>query len=186
MRPCPPVDLAAETPLPEHDVPGVEAEVFREAMRRVASPVVVVTAHPKGAEPRGATIGSFTSVALEPPLVSFNVTHGTRLHATLKATRRFAVHLLAADQAEMADHFADPDLSSEAQFRPYAHTLGADGAPPLLDGSLGVLRCVRERCIDAGDHAVFIGRVYEVVPGRDRLPLLYYAREYGTIERGRK
>ncbi|MDX1532507.1 MAG: flavin reductase, partial [Rhodothermales bacterium] len=42
---------------------GVSGEMLRAVMRRVASPVTIVTAAPGGAK-RGATIGSFTSVSL--------------------------------------------------------------------------------------------------------------------------
>jgi 3-hydroxy-9,10-secoandrosta-1,3,5(10)-triene-9,17-dione monooxygenase reductase component len=185
MHPCPPVDLPAEAPAeapePGLDASGLDGEALREAMRRVASPVVVVTAEPPGKPPRGATIGSFTSVALEPPLVSFNVTQGTRLHAALKAARRFAVHLLAADQADVAAHFAELTPDGEAQFAPYAPARPGRGAPPVLGGTLGVLLCRRERCYEAGDHTVFVGRVVEVVPGREAPPLVYHAREYRTV-----
>jgi flavin reductase (DIM6/NTAB) family NADH-FMN oxidoreductase RutF len=147
----------------------------------MASPVVVVTAEPEGLPPRGATIGSFTSLALQPPLVSFNVTRGSRIHATLTAAHRFAVHLLAADQAGIAAHFADPELESEAQFAPLEVVRAGEGAPPVFDDTLGVIVCRHERSMDAGDHTVFVGRVEHVLPGREGAPLVYHAREYGTV-----
>src|SRR5687768_8762445 len=151
MRQLPPVDLPAEAVAPlEEPAPGLDGEALRKAMRRVASPVVVVTAEPRGGGPRGATIGSFTSVALDPPLVSFNVTHGTRLHATLSAADRFAVHLLAFDQAAAAAHFADPDLEGERQFEPFSTVRAGAGAPPVMEGTLGVILCRRERTFEAG------------------------------------
>jgi flavin reductase (DIM6/NTAB) family NADH-FMN oxidoreductase RutF len=181
MSSCPPVDLPAETGPAAPAAPGLDGEALREAMRRVASPVVVVTVEPAGEAPRGATIGSFTSVALDPPLVSFNVTRGTRLHAALKAARRFAVHLLAADQADLAAHFAELEPDGEAQFAPFAPERPGGGAPPVLDGTLGVLQCRRERCFEAGDHTVFVGRVTAVEPGREAPPLVYHARAYRTV-----
>jgi flavin reductase (DIM6/NTAB) family NADH-FMN oxidoreductase RutF len=156
--------------------------VLRQAMRRLASPVVVVTAEPSGRPPRGATIGSFTSVALEPPLASFNVTRGTRLHATLAAADQFAVHLLAFDQAAMAAHFADPELDSDSQFAAYRHSRAGAGAPPVLEDTLAVLCCRVERSFEAGDHTVFVGRVVDVLPGRDAPPLIYHRQTYRTVE----
>jgi flavin reductase (DIM6/NTAB) family NADH-FMN oxidoreductase RutF len=185
MRPLPPVDLPAET-APSAAGPEVDGDGLRDAMRRVASPVVVVTAEPPGLPPRGATIGSFTSLALHPPLISFNVTRGSRLHETLTAAQRFAVHLLASDQADVAAHFADPELDSQAQFAPFAPFRAGEGAPPVLDGTLGVILCRHERSMDAGDHTVFVGRVTEVLAGRDAPPLVYHARAYASVsvERG--
>src|SRR5690606_13511740 len=126
-------------------------------MRQTAAPVVVVTAE-VGGEPRGATIGSFTSVSLDPPLVSFNVTRGTQLHRALCQADRFAVHLLGAEHAALAAHFAVPDLPGEAQFAPFPH-----------------------RRFAAGDHAIFLGRVEAVLPGRDGPPLLYHRQTYRGV-----
>ncbi|RMF51994.1 MAG: flavin reductase, partial [Bacteroidetes bacterium] len=47
----------------------IDGEALRGAMRLVPSPVTVVTAR-SGEAIRGITIGSFTSVSLEPPLIS--------------------------------------------------------------------------------------------------------------------
>jgi flavin reductase (DIM6/NTAB) family NADH-FMN oxidoreductase RutF len=178
-----PVDLPAETgggtaaAAPEEAVDG---EALRGAMRRIAAPVVVVTTE-AGGEPRGATIGSFTSVSLGPPLVSFNVTRGTTLHGALCQADRFAVHLLGAEHAALAAHFALPDLPGEAQFAPFPHRRFADGHPPLLEGTLGVLVCRAESRFAAGDHSIFVGRVEAVLPGRDGAPLLYHRQAYRGV-----
>lgn len=154
--------------------------MLRSAMRRIASPVVIVTVEtPEG--PRGATIGSFTSVSLEPPLVSFNVTRETQLHHALSHADRFAVHLLAAEHADLATHFALPDLSSSAQFEVVEHTQFEDGQAPRLADTLGVLLCRTESRFAAGDHSIFVGRVEGVEEGMEGTPLLYYARSYRDV-----
>ena len=144
----------------------------------MAVPVVVVTAQ-VGGEPRGATIGSFTSVSLDPPLVSFNVTHGSALHRALGAADAWAVHPLAAGQADVAEHFARPDLEGPEQLAPFAHVVG-DG-PPLLRGALAVLLCAPHARFEAGDHTVFVGRVTGVIDGAGDAPLLYYRRSYRGV-----
>ncbi len=162
---------------PEHIVASGEA--LRKALRAVPSPIVVVTFLTE-TEPRGATIGSFTSVSLDPPLVSFNVTHGTRLHDALAETNELAIHFLAADQADIATRFAIPDLSGTDQFEPFAHHL-PDGAAPLLEGALSTLVCTTATTVDAGDHTVVIASVDAIRPGRETAPLLYYQRSYRGI-----
>ena len=149
-------------------------------MRRIAVPVVVVTVEAEEG-PRGATIGSFTSVSLDPPLVSFNATRGTQLHRALCDADRFAVHLLAAEHADLAAHFALADLPGEEQFVPFPHRRFADGHPPLIEGTLGVLVCRIESRFAAGDHSIFLGRVEAVLPGRDGLPLLYHRQSYRGV-----
>ena len=167
MLPDPaPADRAAEHP----EAVAATGDALRGALRAVPSPVVVVTAGPDGGEARGATIGSFASVSLDPPLVSFNVTHGTRLHRALDDAGTFTVHLLAADQADAASHFARPDAADRA----------AEGAAHL-DGALGTLRCTVAARHAAGDHTIVVGAVVRVTPGRDAAPLLYYRQSYRGI-----
>jgi flavin reductase (DIM6/NTAB) family NADH-FMN oxidoreductase RutF len=89
-------------------VPG---DAFRAVMRRVPSPVVVVTAQgPR--EARGITIGSFTSLALDPPLVSFNVGCGARMHEVMEACDRFAVHVLGEEQTHLPNRCPSPSPRS--------------------------------------------------------------------------
>lgn len=149
-------------------------------MRHVASPVTVVTT-PGGGAPRGATIGSFTSVSLAPPLVAFNVIRGTAFHAALLRDNVFAVHVLAEDQAGLAERFAQPDVPSEALFEGLA--LRPEAAPlPVLAEVPAVLRARLWAVYDGGDHDVVVGEVDRVwEEGPARRPLLYYARGYHAL-----
>lgn len=155
-------------------------EGLRHLLRRTVSPVVVVTA--LGArEARGATIGSFTSVSLKPPLVSFNVTRSTSMHRVMTEAERFAVHLLADDQAGLAAHFAAPDLTETEQFEAVPHHRVKD-LPPLLVGTLGVVLCEVTRRVEVGDHTLMLGEVKRVLDGRDDAePLLYHQQAYRGV-----
>lgn len=166
--------------LDEEQADGVSGERLRAVMRRVASPVTVVTAAANGVV-RGATIGSFTSVSLDPPLVSFNVQKPSAFHAVLRDAGTFAVHLLGEEQADLATHFALPDLLSDAQFEAVPHDRHDAGAPPILHDTFGVLHCQRWAVHDAGDHSLFLGRVLRVTGGEAAGPLLYYARSYRAV-----
>ncbi len=173
-RPAP-TDQAAECP----ESIAATGEALRTVLREVASPVVVVTTQTADG-PRGATIGSFTSVSLDPPLVSVNVTHGTQLHEALSVAEVWAVHLLAAGQAGLAEHFAVPDMEGRDQLAPFPHVALEDG-PPLLRHTLGVLRCRPHVHFEAGDHTVFVGEVIDLIEGGGSRPLLYYRQSYRGI-----
>jgi flavin reductase (DIM6/NTAB) family NADH-FMN oxidoreductase RutF len=168
-----PADRSTERP----DAVAPTGDALRAILRAVASPVVVVTVALDGGT-RGATIGSFASVSLSPPLVSFNVTHGTNLHDALDAAETFTVHLLAADQAALASHFARPDLADPMAGVAYG---SLPGGTLRLDGTLGTLACTVAGRVAAGDHTVVIGEVTDLVPGRDAAPLLYYRQSYRGI-----
>lgn len=158
---------------------GVTGDAIRVAMRRVPTPVTVVTIG--GTHPRGITIGSFVTVSLDPPLVSFNVQQSARIHDHLVGSERFAVHILASNQAALSDLFADPDLSGREQLGRVAHKLDADGVPDL-DGVLARFLCQTVSRQEAGDHTIIVGRVLELRARDAGEALLYLNREYRSIE----
>lgn len=154
-------------------------ESLRRVMRTLPSPVVVVTAC--GAEEaRGVTIGSFTSVSLAPPLVSFNVDRASQMHGVLEEAAHFAVHLPRPEQSGLCARFARPKLSGEEQLRGVAHTRDASGTP-ILEEVRAVLYCRRYRRFPAGDHTIVVGEVMEVEERAGERPLLYHDRAYRSL-----
>jgi 3-hydroxy-9,10-secoandrosta-1,3,5(10)-triene-9,17-dione monooxygenase reductase component len=163
----------------------VEGSVFRTAMRRVPSPIVVVTAEGTRAgrtETRGITIGSFTSVALEPPLVSFNVGRESRMYPLMETCTRFVVHVLGEGQSHLAKRFAVPGLSADEQFESVPYTRDAHGTP-LLDGVSARLHCIPHDFIEAGDKKLYVGLVVEVDEQPDAGAVLYYKSDYRGVGR---
>ncbi|KAL0953643.1 hypothetical protein HGRIS_004847 [Hohenbuehelia grisea] len=132
---------------------------LRALLRETAQPVAVVTAAPtltsagNTGSPaqtphlpfRGATLSSFTSIAMEPfPLVTFALRVPSRMAAALKAASpdapsHMAISLLAADQADAALIFSRPDLHPDP-FATMPYSLTEDGLP-VLAGSLGAFSC---------------------------------------------
>jgi len=156
-----------------------EPSTFRASMRRVPSPVVVVTAR-GSSEARGITIGSFSSVALDPPLVSFNVAHDSRMFEVMEACERFAVHVLGENQAHLAEQFAVPDLSGAEQFEAVPHIRDAHGTP-ILEGGSAVLHCRPHDAVPAGDHRLYVGLVLDVEERPDRGAVIYYKSGYRGV-----
>jgi len=156
-----------------------KGDAFRSAMRRVPAVVTIVTTSDAG-EMRGITIGSFTSVALDPPLISFNVGQEGRMHGVLLTASHFAVHLISQQQTHLCEHFATPDLTSAEQFSTVRHHLDAYGVP-ILEDALVVLRCQRHDVFEAGDHSIILGQVIDIDEANDGEPVLYYNRSYRNI-----
>ena len=158
---------------------SITGEDLRSVMQRVPSPVTVVTAAGH-AEARGATIGSFTSVSLDPPLVSFNVEKESQMHAVLAETSHFAVHLLADRQSELCQHFAVPDQSGADQLETVAYRTDAHDTP-VLEAAPAVLHCQWHGAFGAGDHRIIVGRVTQLEDRGEARPLLYYDRDYRSV-----
>ena len=102
------------------------------------------------------------------------------LHGALLGASSFAVHLLSEAQADLANHFALPDLTSEEQFRDVVCGTAPDGSPILPD-TFGVLHCARYAVHDAGDHSLVLGHVLGVSEAEAAGPLLYYDRSYRAV-----
>lgn len=149
-------------------------------MRHVAYPVAIVTTA-AGEHMRGITIGSFTSLSMNPPLISFNLEKTTQMHPLLAKASHFAVHIPAADQADLCDRFSLPDFSGAEQFDSVAHRRD-EGGLPILEGAAAVIHCRKYNMAEGGDHSVVMGEVLHVEQNESALPgLLYYMGGYHKL-----
>ena len=100
----------------------------------------------------GLTANSFTSVSLEPALVSWSLRRASALFDTFSRAGHFAVHVLGASQADLAARFA-------ARFE-----------------------CEAVACHGAGEHGIFIGRVERYTnTERAELPLVFCQGGYTAL-----
>ncbi len=161
-------------------MPGtIDGDKLRMMMRRVPSPVTVVTAAGPD-EMRGMTVGSFTSVSLDPPLVSFNVALDAQMHDLIVNVEHFAVHLLSEAQADLSNNFAIPDRSGADQFADISYRLDAHGTP-VLEDTLFVFFCAHHAVHPAGDHSLLVGEVLDIAEGTEAMPLVYFDRSYRRL-----
>ena len=84
---------------------ALSSEDFRAAFRNHAAGVAVVTADP-GDGPVGMTATSVFSVSATPPLLVFSVSDLSSATPGILAADSVVVHLLGADQAQIAKRFA--------------------------------------------------------------------------------
>jgi flavin reductase (DIM6/NTAB) family NADH-FMN oxidoreductase RutF len=153
----------------------VAADQLRRLLRRQAASVAVITTQGDG-RPVGFTATSFTSVSLQPPLVSFCLHLGSSSWPAVRTARHVAVHLLSAAQADMARTFATSGID---RFAAMPWQPGPYGMP-WLDGVLARLVCrVGERIV-AGDHAIVLGSPV-FAEYADGAPLLYHDGRYAWL-----
>lgn len=150
-------------------------EDVRRLLRRHATTVTVITTV-TGRGPVGFTATSFTSVSLRPPVFSFCVDRGSSSWPAVSVADYVAVHLLAADQADVARTFATRgiDRFAPARWRPGPHGL------PLITGALAWLAGRVSDRVAAGDHTIVLAEPLagEYVEGR---PLLYHDGTYTAL-----
>ena len=169
-----------ETTLPHDESQTVDSDVFRGLLRRHAAAVVVVTA--PGEPPAGFTATSFTSVSLDPPLVSFCVAHTASAFATVRAADTIAVHVLTQGQEQVARTFATSGID---RFAAHGDWRWGPRGVPLLDGVLARLVCRVVDRIRAGDHTIVLAAPESGDHHADShvAPLVYHAGRYAELRR---
>lgn len=155
-------------------------EALRGVMRHVPYPVAIVTAA-TGERIRGITIGSFTSLSMNPPLISFNLEKTTQMHPLLEAASHFVVHIPGTDQADLCDRFALPDFTGPEQFDAVEYHRDGRGTP-VLDGAVAVIHCRKYNMAEGGDHSIVMGEVLDVDQNEAAQPgILYFEGGYHQL-----
>ncbi|KAE8186532.1 hypothetical protein A4X06_0g7815 [Tilletia controversa] len=123
-------------------------EQLRAAMRDVAQPVAIITTHlPSSSLVHGATVSSFTTISMNPPLVAFSLRTPSRLaHAlqrqqpdSAKDQPHFLINLLSHTQADTAAAFAKPGLvplrfdPARSSLRSSSSSASSPSPPTVLD-----------------------------------------------------
>ena len=150
-----------------------EPRALRQALGRFATGITVITTRTPEGRLEGLTANSFSSVSLDPPLVLWSLRRQAPSLRGFVEAGRFAVNVLAAEQSGLSRHFATPLAD---KFAGVTWEEGQDGCP-LLPGCLARFECRTERTVEAGDHLIFIGRIYRL-KHRDGVPLLFNAGHY--------
>lgn len=131
----------------------MDSRHLRRCFSRFTTGVTVVTYEtPDGT--RGATLNSFTSVSMDPPLVLISLARTSQACEAIGG-RPFAINVLRSDQMDVAMQFAGrPRAGAFVSWDP-----AAVGEPPTLAGAVAALRCRPWQRYDGGDHVLQLGEV---------------------------
>jgi flavin reductase (DIM6/NTAB) family NADH-FMN oxidoreductase RutF len=158
---------------------AVEPEIFKAVMGQWPSGVTVVTTRDADG-PAGMTASSFSSVSLNPPLISICVARHLAMHARLKRAGVFAVNILSKDNIDSGQRFAGMLRDVTDRFDGVPVSAAVTGSP-LLTGTLGWVDCRSWARYDGGDHTIFVGEVLAAGIDPTAAPLLYHSRAWGQF-----
>lgn len=163
--------------------PGeVTAVDFRNAMRRLAGGVSVITAG-CGENISGMTVTSVTSLSIDPPALIVSINRSASSWPLIVRHGYFGVNILNADQRGVAERFAGKDgVKGAARFAGIKWFTRISGAP-LLSDALACLDCEVEDVIERHSHAIVIGRVLDVTRSQRHAALAYWHGQYVAIDR---
>lgn len=146
----------------------VRPEDVRHVMGHVPTGVAVVTAMTRSG-PVGLTVGTLTSVSLEPPLVGFLPARSSTSWPLIAPIGRFCVNVLSESNSELCSQFA---RSGADKFDGVAWHEN-ESRSPVLEDALAWIDCTHEHIYPAGDHVIVLGRVQQMSVRADGRPLVF-------------
>lgn len=158
-----------------------DSKQFRTVLGHFPTGVTIITGT-EGAAPVGFTIGSFTSVSLDPPMVGFLPQTNSATWAAMAPAGRFCVNVLSRDQADLCWKFAKSDHDS-SRFDGVAWRPGPTGSP-IIERAVAWIDCEVEDVYEMGDHYFVLGSVVALEAdanqdGEGPHPLLFFKGTLG-------
>lgn len=157
----------------------VSAEMLRHAMRHWTTGVTVVTSCYETLR-QGMTVNSFTSISLEPPLVTVTLAAGTRTQNMVEQSGVFGVTILSEGQADLSDRFAGRTPGDEDRFDGLETFELVSGVPLLQDGLVS-LDCRVVHRYPTVDSILYIAEVVAIRHTSEGRPLVYHNRLYHKL-----
>ena len=156
---------------------SIDVDTFKDALSNWASGVTIVTSR-IGALPSGMTASAFCAVSAQPPQVLCCANRDSTTGAVIRQAKSFSVSILARDQAQLSELFAD-EGREDLRFDGLDCSQGVTGCP-RIPGALVHLDCFVVQVLDAGTHTIYVGLV-EAIEINDREPLIFHRGKYGHL-----
>jgi len=153
----------------------LDPAALRNAFGVFPTGVVAVAALIDG-RPVGLAASSFTSVSLDPPLVSFSVANASKTWPDLRRSTHLGVTILAEHHGEVCRQLAGPP---EERFDAIAVSVSDDGAVTLDEG-LARFDCTIYREVEAGDHLIVLLQLHAVEQTLGQ-PLVFHRSGFGRL-----
>jgi flavin reductase (DIM6/NTAB) family NADH-FMN oxidoreductase RutF len=155
---------------------ALDPENLRAAMRAWSAGVTVAATTYEGHK-HGMTVNSFTSISLDPAMITISLQQATRTHEFVSKSNFFGLTILSAEQSRISDLFAGRFSDIQDRFAELQTETLVTGSP-LIVGGLAWLDCHVIQTFDAGMNTLFIAEVVAARSfGEDR-PLIYHSRRY--------
>lgn len=140
-----------------------------------AFPTGVVALCARDAEgPTGMAMNSFSSVSLDPPLVSVCVANSSATWARLKSAPALGISVLGSGHGELCRKLAARGVD---RFAGVDWREGEDGSV-LIAGAALWLECAIWQVVDGGDHQIVLLEVRKSEMFPETTPLLFHQSQF--------
>ncbi|RLY95098.1 flavin reductase [Kocuria tytonicola] len=161
----------------DYTTKDIDAGLFREVMGNYPTGVAVVTGRAEDGELLAMVVGTFSSVSLDPPLVSFMPMKSSKSFSRLRECESLCINILGGEQEELVSTIA---RRWEDKFA------GVDWFPspsgdPVLAESVAWVDARLVQTVDAGDHWIALCSVVDLAVPNPVAPLIFFQGGYGSF-----
>lgn len=151
---------------------------LRDAFGQFATGVTIVTTVNPVDKPVGITVNSFSSVSLEPPLVSWSLDSRSKRYKEFSEAEYFTISVLNQDQQDVSNLFAerswDDSVFEDAEWFAGHHNV------PQIPGVSARFHCKTANLYEGGDHLIIVGEVLDYECDAQP-PLIFFQGQYGRL-----
>ncbi|OUS27575.1 hypothetical protein A9Q99_14115 [Gammaproteobacteria bacterium 45_16_T64] len=147
---------------------------FRNALGNFATGVCIVSFFNDDNRAIGMTINSFTSVSLDPSIVSWSIKKESQCYDVFAQLGQYSISVLSKNQVEISNRYAKP---GDHVMMDHEYYISASGLP-IVRNSIAQFECEEWKTIPAGDHDIIFGRVLDFQCTEDDEPLIFYKGGY--------
>ncbi len=146
-----------------------EKKNLRDVLSKFSTGVTVVTTINSKKNPIGITVNSFSSVSLDPALISWCLGKTQPSHSDFTNSKGFVVNILSKSQLDICKRFSSPCLD---KFKNFTYDKTEEGYP-LISNSLATIICKAWSIYPGGDHDIFIGEITKF-KASNKEPLIFW------------
>jgi|GEM_PF-250670 len=139
---------------------------------------VAITGMDENGQPTGFVVGTFQSLSLEPPLVTFCIANTSSTWPVLRKNGRFTANILATSQLAACKALGRKGNDKFSGLNWQQSPIGT----PRLEGSVAWVDCRVLSEVIAGDHFVIVGSVAAIEKGSGAPALIFCGRQFGEAK----
>ncbi|MBV1880689.1 MAG: flavin reductase family protein [Pseudomonadales bacterium] len=151
---------------------------FRNALGNFATGVCIISFFNENNNAIGITINSFTSVSLDPSIVSWSIKNKSQCYDIFSQVERYSISVLSNTQKDISSRYAKPGDHVMNIHEYYT----SDNLLPIVKESIAQFECEKWKTIRAGDHDILFGRVTDFQCTEGDEPLIFYNGCYRGLE----
>ncbi len=155
----------------------------KRVLHRVSYGLYVVSSR-KGDEINGQIANTVFQITSDPPTIGVSICKENFTHEFIEESGVFTVSILSQDTPmTFIGTFGFKCGRDINKFENITYKIGKNGAPIVLENTLGCIECEVINSVDAGTHTIFIGKIIDAQRIEDGEPMTY--AYYHEVKKGK-